>query len=150
MNSIWDKVRDGIDRANKAAQDVIDEGKLRVDAYRAREAADKAAEAMGYGIFRAAEAGLELEPATRDRLFGALRERDTEARRLEAAIEAVKAGTPPHDAAGSSASGQATPSGTAYSDATSESGHATTDPNRAETTPPPGVDPTGTSGQGGS
>ena len=30
--AIWDKVRQGIDKAGKAAQDVLDEGKLRIDA----------------------------------------------------------------------------------------------------------------------
>ena len=58
--AIWDKVKQGIDKAGKAAQDVFDEGKLRLDAYRAREQADKAAEALGYAVFRAADAGGEL------------------------------------------------------------------------------------------
>ena len=43
--AIFDKIKQGIDKAGKAAQDVFDEGKLRIDAYRAREQADKAAEA---------------------------------------------------------------------------------------------------------
>ena len=62
--AIWDKVKQGIDKAGKAAQDVFDEGKLRIDAYRAREQADKAAEALGYALFRAAEAGGDLGKAT--------------------------------------------------------------------------------------
>ncbi|WP_434480703.1 hypothetical protein [Gemmatimonas sp.] len=81
--AIWDKVRQGIDKAGKAAQDVFDEGKLRLDAYRAREQADKAAEALGYAIFRAADAGGELEAEARQRLLDALRTRDSEARKLE-------------------------------------------------------------------
>ncbi|WP_353264946.1 hypothetical protein [Gemmatimonas sp.] len=81
--AIWDKVRQGIDKAGKAAQDVFDEGKLRLDAYRAREQADKAAEALGYAIFRAADAGGELEAEARQRLLDALRARDSEARKLE-------------------------------------------------------------------
>jgi hypothetical protein len=81
--AIWDKVRQGIDKAGKAAQDVFDEGKLRLDAYRAREQADKAAAALGYAIFRAADAGGELEAEARQRLLDALRARDSEARKLE-------------------------------------------------------------------
>lgn len=81
--AIWDKVRQGIDKAGKAAQDVFDEGKLRLDAYRAREQADKAAEALGYAIFRAADAGGELDAEARQRLLEALRTRDAEARKLE-------------------------------------------------------------------
>ena len=96
--AIWDKVKQGIDKAGKAAQDVFDEGKLRLDAYRARELADKAAEALGYAVFRAADAGHELDAEAKDRLMRALRERELEARRLETELAAERA------AAGASAS----------------------------------------------
>ncbi|WP_373064377.1 hypothetical protein [Gemmatimonas sp.] len=102
--AIWDKVKEGIDKAGKAAQDVFDEGKLRLDAYRAREQADKAAEALGYAVFRAADAGGDLAADARDRLMAALRAQDEEARRMETELAAARAanGTmePPH-AAGS-------------------------------------------------
>jgi hypothetical protein len=92
--AIWDKVKQGIDKAGKAAQDVFDEGKLRIESYRAREQADKAAEALGYAIFRASEAGGELEADARQRLLDALRTRDAEARKLEIELanERAKAG----------------------------------------------------------
>ena len=89
--ALWDKVRQGIDKAGKAAQDVFDEGKLRLEAYRAREQADKAAEALGYAIFRAIEAGGELDADARARLLEAVKERDAEARRLEDALAEAKA-----------------------------------------------------------
>jgi|GEM_PF-1394417 len=89
--AIWDKVKQGIDKAGKAAQDVFDEGKLRLDAYRARELADKAAEALGYAVFRAADAGHELDAEAKDRLMRALRERELEARRLETELAAERA-----------------------------------------------------------
>lgn len=89
--AIWDKVKEGIDKAGKAAQDVFDEGKLRLDAYRAREQADKAAEALGYAVFRAADAGGELAADARERLFAALRTQDAEARRLEIALAEARA-----------------------------------------------------------
>ncbi len=98
---LWDKVRQGIDKAGKAAQDVLDEGKLRIDAYRARELADKSAEALGYAIFRAVEAGGVLDADANDRLMAALRMRDTEAKRLETALAAANphpAETAPPDA----------------------------------------------------
>lgn len=104
--AIWDNIKQGIDKAGKAAQDVMGEGKLRIDAYRAREQADKAAEALGYALFRSMDSGHELESSARERLVTALRERDTEAKRLEAELVATKAsdapapsasaGTPPH------------------------------------------------------
>lgn len=95
--AIWDKVKQGIDKAGKAAQDVFDEGKLRIESYRAREQADKAAEALGYAIFRATEAGGELEADARQRLLDALRTRDAEARKLEIELanERAKAGAEP-------------------------------------------------------
>lgn len=85
--NIWDKVKEGIDKAGKAAQDAFDDGKTRIEAYRAREQADKAAEALGYAVFRAMEQGQELETESRDRLMRSLRERDVEARRLEKLLE---------------------------------------------------------------
>jgi hypothetical protein len=89
--AIWDKVKQGIDKAGKAAQDVFDEGKLRLDAYRAREQADKAAQALGYAVFRAADAGGDLAADARDRLMVALRAQDAEARRLETELAAARA-----------------------------------------------------------
>lgn len=110
--AIWDKVKQGIDKAGKAAQDVFDEGKLRLDAYRAREQADKAAEALGYAVFRAADAGGELDADARDRLIAALRAQDTEARRLETELAAARAanGTNHPDAASSATPSDPVPS----------------------------------------
>ncbi|WP_337170609.1 hypothetical protein [Gemmatimonas aurantiaca] len=89
--ALWDKVKQGIDKAGKAAQDVFDEGKLRLDAYRAREQADKAAEALGYAVFRAAEAGGDLDADARARLMDALRTKDAEARRMETELANARA-----------------------------------------------------------
>lgn len=91
--ALWDKVREGIDKAGKVAQEAVEEGKLRIDAYRAREQADKAAEALGYAVFRASESGGELDADAQARLVNALRERDNEAKRLETELAAAKAGS---------------------------------------------------------
>jgi hypothetical protein len=116
--ALWDKVKQGIDKAGKAAQDVFDEGKLRLEAYRAREQADKAAESLGYAVFRAVDAGGELDAEARSRLIDALRTRDAEARRLEtelanARAAAASAGT----TAGGAPAGSATASPPAPTDA---------------------------------
>ena len=99
--ALWDKVKQGIDKAGKAAQDVFDEGKLRIDAYRAREQADKAAEALGYAVFRAVEAGGDLDADARSRLMDSLRAKDAEARRMETELANARAaaGMPPEPAA---------------------------------------------------
>ncbi|MGV3708244.1 MAG: hypothetical protein ACO1Q7_05335 [Gemmatimonas sp.] len=96
--AIWDKVKEGIDKAGKAAQEAFDDGKTRIDAYRAREQADKAAESLGYAVFRAAEEGRELEDVARQSLMQTLRERDAEARRLEAIIANTNTVPPTPDA----------------------------------------------------
>ena len=85
--AIWDKLKDGIDKANKVAQDALDEGKVRMDARKARQAADKAAEALGYAVFRAWERGRELEAQSMERLARALRDHEQEAVRLEQSID---------------------------------------------------------------
>ena len=55
--AIWDKLRTELDRAGKVAQDALDEGKTRLEAFRARQQADKAAQALGYAVFRAHRPG---------------------------------------------------------------------------------------------
>lgn len=101
--ALWDKVKQGIDKAGKAAQDAFDEGKLRLDAYRAREQADKAAEALGYALFRATEAGGELDANARQRLMAALRARDEDARRLETELANERARTAAQGSPGATA-----------------------------------------------
>lgn len=126
--AIWDKVKQGIDKAGKAAQDVFDEGKLRIDAYRAREQADKAAEALGYAVFRAWENNAELDSDARERLAGALRTREAEARKLETELAEAKAGETKSSAASEPAA------------ASAEAAGATTD--TASTTPQDNTPPT--------
>ncbi|WP_306519335.1 hypothetical protein [Gemmatimonas sp.] len=101
--ALWEKVKQGIDKAGKAAQDAFDEGKLRLDAYRAREQADKAAEALGYALFRATEAGGELDANARQRLMAALRARDEDARRLETELANERARTAAQGSPGATA-----------------------------------------------
>lgn len=88
--ALWDKVRQEIDKAGHAAKELLDEGKLRIDAYRARERADEAAAALGYAWFRSGGGDGALAPDVRERLWNALVLQDAEARRLEAALEAAR------------------------------------------------------------
>ena len=121
--SVWNKVREGIDKAGKVAQDALDEGKTRIDAYRAREQADKAAEALGYAVFRAMEVGKEIDAESRERLMRSLRERDTEARRLE---NELASGAHPAAGAHTAASGTAAGAGADAHTSTPTSGEAPT------------------------
>jgi hypothetical protein len=44
---LWNKLKQELDRAGQAAQEAIDDGRDRLDAFRARQLADKAAQALG-------------------------------------------------------------------------------------------------------
>ena len=81
--AIWDKLKTELDRAGKAAQGALDEGKTRLEAFRARQLADKAAQALGYAVFRAKQAGTEVDWETLQRLVNALAEKEAEVQRLE-------------------------------------------------------------------
>ncbi len=117
--AIWDKLKDGIDKASKVAQDAVDEGKTRLDARKARQAADQAAESLGYAVYRAWQNARSLDEQSLERLARALRDHEQEAVRLEAAsTEAAEwrrrtgAAEPPSGpatGAASSAAGQAAP-----------------------------------------
>jgi hypothetical protein len=99
--AIWEKVRrelddaarvteDALKKAGKVAQEAVDEGRLRIDAFRARQSADRDAQAFGYAVFRARKAGTDLAVKTMNRLYDALMSHDAEAARLEAELAAMK------------------------------------------------------------
>ena len=81
--AIWDKLKTELDRAGKAAQNALDEGKIRLEAFRTRQLADKAAQALGYAVFRAKQSGSDLDPESFERLRATLATHETEAARLE-------------------------------------------------------------------
>ena len=84
---LLDRLKQELDRAGKAAQDAFDDGKTRLEAFRTRQLADKAAQSLGYAVYRAKKSGRDLDAATFDRLNATLETHDTDAARLEAEIE---------------------------------------------------------------
>ena len=84
---LLDRLKQELDRAGKAAQDAFDDGKTRLEAFRTRQLADKAAQSLGYAVYRAKKSGRDLDAATFDRLSATLETHDAEAARLEAEIE---------------------------------------------------------------
>jgi len=86
-----DKLREELDRAGRAAQGALDEGKTRLEAFRTRQLADKAAQALGYAVFRAKQAGSEIDADTYSRLAATLATHDAEAAKYEAELEARRA-----------------------------------------------------------
>src|SRR5216110_338385 len=85
--AILDRLKQELDRAGKAAQDAFDDGKTRLEAFRTRQLADKAAQSLGYAVYRARKGGGDLDAATYDRLRATLETHDTDAAKLEAEIE---------------------------------------------------------------
>ena len=81
--AIWDKLKTELDRAGKVAQNALDEGKVRLESFRTRQLADKAAQAVGYAVYRAQQSGTELDAETSARLMATLATHETEAARLE-------------------------------------------------------------------
>ena len=84
--AMWDKLKDELDRAGKVAQGALDEGKLRLESFRARQQADKCAQKLGYAVFHARRDGQEVEPETYARLSSELAGHEAEITRLESLI----------------------------------------------------------------
>ena len=60
--ALFDKLKEELDRAGRAAQGALDEGKIGLEAFRTRQLADKAAQALGYAVFRAKQGGGRSTP----------------------------------------------------------------------------------------
>ena len=58
--ALWNKLKDELNRAGRAAQEALDEGKLRLDLLRSRQAMDKAAQKLGYAVYRARKLGGDI------------------------------------------------------------------------------------------
>ncbi|MEO8575920.1 MAG: hypothetical protein ABI556_04430 [Gemmatimonadales bacterium] len=102
--AFMDKLKEELDRAGRAAQDALDEGKTRLEAFRTRQLADKAAQALGYAVYRAKQSGGEIEADTYTRLAATLATHDAEASKHEADLETAKASRRADSSASSSTS----------------------------------------------
>ena len=87
--ALWDKLKTELDRAGKVAQGALDEGKVRLEAFRVRQLADKAAQALGYAVYRARQMGQELDADTFGRLSSTLAAHEAEATRYEAQLAEI-------------------------------------------------------------
>lgn len=84
--ALWNKLRDELDRAGRAAQVALDEGKVRLELFRVRQLADKAAQALGYALHDARKAGNQLDEATYARFAATLAEHEANIARYEREI----------------------------------------------------------------
>src|SRR5687768_15120220 len=127
--AIWDKLKTELDRAGQAAQNALDEGKIRLEAFRTRQLADKAAQALGYAVYRARQSGAELDPETYARLTATLATHETEAARLEQQLHDLGPEKPSEKAA------DTPPPSSSPPPATSASASASSTPPPADTPP---------------
>lgn len=84
--------------AGKAARGTFDEGRIRLELFRVRQLADKAAQALGYAVHRARKEGKEPDADVLQRLRASLEEHEASAHRLEeemARVNAVPRAEPP-------------------------------------------------------
>ena len=102
---LLDRLKQELDHAGRVAQDAFDDGKTRLEAFRTRQLADKAAQALGYAVYRSKKSGGDLDAATYDRLKATLETHDSEAGRLEAEIELKRQQASTARSSSSSASG---------------------------------------------
>jgi hypothetical protein len=81
--ALWNTLKRELDRAGQAAQGALDEGKLRLEAHRAKQRSEAAAASLGYAIYRARVAGGDLEPERYSVLAANLASAEAEVARLE-------------------------------------------------------------------
>lgn len=91
--ALWDKLKVELDRAGRAAQGALDESKLRLEAFRARQLADRAAQSLGWAVYHAHVRGEPLPDAARQRMIDAVAERDRQVTNIEAKIREASGAT---------------------------------------------------------
>lgn len=89
--ALFTKLKEELNRAGRAAQEAIDEGKLRLDIMRTRQAMDKAAQRLGYAVYRAKKAGGEIAADEYARLSAEVANAEAEVERLETLIKEAAA-----------------------------------------------------------
>jgi len=90
--ALLDKLRQELDRAGRSAQRALDEGRLRLDVFRARQSVDKFAQRFGYAVFRAKKAGADLPPEEYTAHMNNLTAAEAEVTRLETLIAQAQKG----------------------------------------------------------
>jgi hypothetical protein len=84
--ALFDRLRQELDRASKSAQRALDEGRLRLDLYRARQSVDRFAQRFGYAVYRARKSGVELTVEENAAHMGNMTAAEAEVTRLETLV----------------------------------------------------------------
>jgi hypothetical protein len=78
-----DRLKNELDRAGRAAQNALDEGRLRLELFRAKQNADRSAQRLGYAVYKARRAGGELAAEQYDAFAADLTSAEAEVHRYE-------------------------------------------------------------------
>jgi hypothetical protein len=100
--ALWNKLKGELERAGRAAQEALDEGKLRLDLLRSRQAMDRAAQRLGYAVYRARKLGGDIPSDEYARVSSEVANAEAEVERYETLLreaanrrKAGEASTPP-------------------------------------------------------
>ena len=88
--AIWSTLKGELDKAGRVAQGALDEGKLRLEAHRAKQRAEAAAASLGFAIYRARTAGGELETERYNIHAANLAAAEAEMARIDRDLESAK------------------------------------------------------------
>ena len=89
--AIWDRLKSELDRAGRAAQGALDEGRIQLEAFRAKQRMDKAAQALGYAYYRARTASTEIDADSYARLSSEFAAAEAEHTKLEDDLRTARA-----------------------------------------------------------
>jgi hypothetical protein len=84
--ALLDRLRQELDRAGQSAQRALDEGRIRLDLFRARQAVDRFAQRFGYAVYYAKKAGGELPAEELTAHMSNLTAAEAEVTRLETLV----------------------------------------------------------------
>jgi hypothetical protein len=85
--ALWNKLKDELGRAGRAAQEALDEGKLRLDLLRSRQAMDRAAQKLGYAVYRARKLGGDIPSDEYARVSAEVANAEAEVERYETLLK---------------------------------------------------------------
>jgi hypothetical protein len=94
LMAIWGRLKQELDRASRVAQGAIDEGRVRLEVFRARQRADRAAQTLGYAVHRARTEGRELSTEEYERHASEITRAEAEIARLESQLSGLRRRTP--------------------------------------------------------
>jgi hypothetical protein len=84
--ALLDRLRQELDRAGRQASRAFDEGRLRLELYRAKQSVDRFARRFGYAVFRAKQAGGEVPAEELASHMANMSAAEAEVKRLETLI----------------------------------------------------------------